>query len=41
MPKECANEPKPPRCTLPELDSDPPELARLDEESLEEEPPEK
>ena len=30
MPKECANEPKPPRCTLLELDSDPPELVRLE-----------
>ena len=36
MPKECANEPKPPRCTLLELDSEPPEL-----ELPEEEPPEK
>jgi hypothetical protein len=36
MPKECANEPKPPRCTPLELDSEPPEL-----ELPEEEPPEK
>lgn len=41
MPKECANDPKPPRCTLLELDSDPPEPERLEAVSLEEELPEK
>ena len=41
MPKECANDPKPPRCTLPELDSEPPEPEWLAEESPEEEVPEK
>ena len=41
MPKECANDPKPPRCTLLELDSDPPGPERLETVSLEEELPEK
>ena len=41
MPKECANEPKPPRCTPPELDSEPPEPEWPDEASLDDEPPEK
>ena len=39
--KACANDPKPPRCTLPELDSEAPEPEWLAEESPEEEVPEK
>ena len=33
--KECANPPKPPRCTLPELESEVPEDEWLEEESPE------